>query len=87
MSRSYRHGFQCAGDKDFKKIFNRKLRRSQIKNTDNLPQYSDYKKMNCPWEIADYRGSISWEEFKNWYWIREMPEDEAWAEFQKYRSK
>lgn len=85
MSRSYKKGFQCAGDKEFKKIYNRKLRRSQIDN-ELLPQGGSFKKMNQPWEISDYKGSITWEEYRDLY--PDITENELWAHYCKlYRSK
>lgn len=74
MSRSYRKGFQCAGDKDLKKLFNRKLRRTQLKETEDLPIGNAYKKMNESWDIADYRWEI-------------VEEDYEWADYQRMRSK
>jgi hypothetical protein len=54
MSHSYRHNyvFKTAGDKSMKKIFNRRLRRSQ--KCDNIPDGNAYRKYNNPWDIADY---------------------------------
>lgn len=54
MSRSYRHHyiFKTAGDKSFKKIFNRRLRRSS--KCENIPDGNAYRKYNNSWEIADY---------------------------------
>lgn len=74
MSRSYRKGVQCAGDKDLKKLFNRKLRRTQLKETEDLPIGNAYKKMNESWDIADYRWEI-------------VEEDYEWADYQRMRSK
>ena len=53
MSRSYRHHyvFKTAGDKSMKKIFNRRLRRSQ--RCRNIPNGNAYKKYNNSWDIAD----------------------------------
>lgn len=74
MSRSYKKGFQCAGDKSFKKIFNRRLRRSQ--KCQDIPSGSAYKKYNCSYDIADDRGSVSWESFKSWPGV--YNEEEGW---------
>ena len=54
MSRSYRHHyiFKTAGDKSMKKLFNRRLRRSQ--RCSNIPNGNAYKKYNESWEIADF---------------------------------
>lgn len=54
MSRSYRHNyvFKTAGDKSMKKIFNRRLRRSQ--HCANIPNGNAYKRYNDSWKIADY---------------------------------
>lgn len=54
MSHSYRHHyvFKTAGDKSMKKIFNRRLRRSQ--RCCNIPNGNAYKKYNNSWYIADY---------------------------------
>lgn len=75
MSRSYRKGFQCAGDKEFKKLFNRKLRRVQLKKAEVLPIGNGYKKMNESWDIADYKDEIVKENYNDW------------ADFQRDRSK
>lgn len=67
MSRSYRKGFQGAGDKGWKKIFNRRIRHSE--KCQDIPSGSAYKKYNCSYEIADQRVACSFEEFKSWSWV------------------
>lgn len=67
MSKSYRKGMQCCGDKTFKKIFNRRLRRSQ--KCADIPNGAAYKRYNNSWNIADYRGLTTWEDFKTWSWV------------------
>ena len=64
MSRSYKKGFQGYGDKKMKKIFNRRLRRSQ--KCKDIPNGSAYKKFNCSWKICEDRGFVTWENFKTW---------------------
>lgn len=73
MSRSYRKGIQCCGDKVFKKIFNRRLRRSQ--KCEDIPSGSAYKKFNQTWLIADDRFSVTWEDFKTWPWVYNKKKD------------
>lgn len=89
MSRSYRKGFQYAGDKEFKKIYNSKLRRTNaLDSIDERP--SSYKKLNCPWNISDCRIEIpqTYEEFcSSWSWVQKLSEEERKAEWNKYRSK
>jgi len=68
MSRSYREGFQGAGDKTWKKIFNRRIRRSEKCN--DIPSGAAYKKYNASYAIADYRMSCTWDEFKSWSWVQ-----------------
>ena len=52
MSRSRKKHplIKCAGDKGFKKIFNRKFRR---KKDLNFPSGNAYRKANESWEISD----------------------------------
>lgn len=88
MSRSFKkHCWEkCAGDPSFKKIFNRKLRRTT--KLDEIPNGKAYKKMNESWEIWDYRCETSWEEFKHWWQSENMTEEEKWAEWKRlYGSK
>lgn len=83
MSRSYRHSpwMKCAGDTEYKKIFNRKLRRCD--DCQDIPDGNAYKKMNNSWDIADYRFNCSWEVFRDWYWTEGMSEEEAKAEWKR----
>lgn len=55
MSRSYRKNpiIKDPDSRGSKRIFNRRLRRSQIEN-DLLPQNSNYRKMNESWDIHDF---------------------------------
>lgn len=52
-----------------KKLFSRRVRRA-YKNKD-LGNYSYYKKLNCPWDIADFHFHASWEDFQNWGWVKD----------------
>ena len=67
MSRSYKKYpiLKYAGNKDYKKRFNRKLRRTT--NIEDIPDGNAYKKMNESWEINDIIDRCSWEEYKKWY--------------------
>lgn len=55
MSRSRKKypWIQGGGDKDYKKIFNKKIRRAPL----DYPSGMSYKKEHgcCSWEICDYR--------------------------------
>lgn len=49
MSRSYKKAIdKCAGDKSFKHVFNRSLRRQE-----ELPNGKAYRKFNCTYDIYD----------------------------------
>lgn len=75
MSRSKKKNniYKTAGDTEYKKIYNRSIRRnlkqelraSDDPDTVQLPQGKSYKKMNCSWNIADYIARYSWEDCKN----------------------
>lgn len=72
MSRSRKKHplIQCAGDKEFKKIFNRRFRRN--KDLD-FPSGNAYRKTNESWDICDYlagyftHSEIPDENRKYWY--------------------
>lgn len=84
MSRSYRKGMQCCCTKDFKKIYNRRLRRTDIlDDIDNCP--ASYRRLNEPWEIADYR--CGFDDMDSWGWMQELTEEERIKAKNKYRSK
>lgn len=82
MSRSYRHGFQCAGDKGYKKIFNRKIRRN---NKQELFQMGEYKKVNNSWDIADYKIPLDWDTYSDWN--DDVIDEERWARYKRDISK
>ena len=89
MSRSYKkHPWvKCAGDPSMKKLFNRRIRRSNKALYTDMPNGNAYKKTNCSWDIADYRCYCSWEEFREWNWVREKyfdSEEEARAHWKKH---
>lgn len=65
MSRSYRKPVcKLDNDTEFKKIFNRKIRRKQI----TLHSKGDFKKINCTWDICDFNAGEVKEDFiEEWY--------------------
>lgn len=89
MSHSYRHSnyIKCCGDRSYKKIFNRRLRRSsKYSNPDFIPTGNVYKKLNKSYDLADYRFDSSWEEFRKWN--QDEPEEETFARWKRlYKSK
>lgn len=93
MSRSYKKHkwFKCAGDTSWKKIYNRRIRRGNKQKYTDIPNGNAYKKINNPWNIADYRFDGSWESFKEWNWVREQyfdNEEEAYNHWKRcYGSK
>lgn len=53
MSRSYKKTAWLSWtkkDSDYKRIYNKRIRRIPI---DSLVNYGGYKKYNCPWNIQD----------------------------------
>lgn len=78
MSRSYKKHpiIKYAGCKDYKKIYNRKLRRTT--NIDDIPNGNAYKKMNESWNINDITSWCSWEACKRWESIENTPEEYRW---------
>ena len=88
MSRSYKkHPYmQCAGNKSYKKIYNRKYRR-QHKNDYDLPQNKKYKRENESWEICDILcGWHNIDEYKKFCKHEDLTEEEL-AEWKRWRSK
>lgn len=83
MSRSRKkHFYFKVGDNSWKKIYNRKLRRTM--SNEDLPQYGRYRKKNNSYDIIDYRSDCSWKEFKKWGWNWQerrpfKDEQERWA--------
>jgi hypothetical protein len=72
-----KHPHVKVGDKEYKKIFNRRLRR--IKDDDmyyDFPDGNAYKKANQPWDIVDYSCSSDWDDFKSWYGYDKFENDE-----------
>lgn len=90
MSRSYRHSnyVKCCGDKSYKKVFNRRLRRSsKYSSPDSIPAGNAYRKLNESYDIVDYRFDSSWEEFRKWNTV-DGSEEEAYAKWKRtYKSK
>jgi hypothetical protein len=88
MSRSYqKHPHGKVGDKGYKKIYNRKLRRQKDLE---LPSGSAYKKVNSSYDICDYNCDTSIDSFFSWPWIENKfdNEEEAMAYWKaKYGSK
>ena len=86
MSRSYRKNLVfgwVTRDKDAKKRFNRKIRRTT--DFDDIPSGMSYKKFNESWEIDDGKWRVSYEDFKNWHYVNnKMSEEEAKAYFKKH---
>ena len=64
MSRSYKKHpyFLMIGDKSFKKIYNRRIRRAHL--ADDVNSGGSYKKLNDSWDICDCKCYYPWEEFK-----------------------
>lgn len=85
MSRSYKkHAYIPVGDKSWKKIYNRKLRRTNKYNYDIPNNIGLYKRENNSWNIVDlYCGFYDEAEYKTFCdeW-NEKPND-----WYKYRSK
>jgi len=56
MSRSYKHSpvCCCAKTHGMKKIFNSNIRKKKY-----IGNFSYYKKLNCSWDICDYRSYYS----------------------------
>lgn len=97
MSRSRKRNpiLKYAGDTEYKKLFNRNIRRrldNQISFSDEdelqLPQGKSYKKMNCSWDIADVCDRWTFEEFKEYYKNEELTDEDIYRLWGKYfRSK
>ena len=91
MSRSYRKHpfFKCAGDTRNKKLFNRRIRRSN--KLKDIPNGGAYRKYNPTWDLYDFRMNCTWPKFREWNWVREKyydSEEEAFNHWKKYyRSK
>lgn len=88
MGKSYRkHKFiKCGGDTSYKKIFNRKIRRSKKDKFTDIPSGKAYRKVNCPWEIADYRcrGVDSWIIWQKEYSKYYSSEEKSYIAYQEY---
>lgn len=84
MSRSYKKHkwFKCENDSTWKKIFNRRLRRSN--KCKNIPQGSGYKKINCSDKICYYKIECSWANFKKRNFNYFKNEEEMYAYWKKY---
>ena len=75
MSRSRKHQplIKCAGDKSYKKIFNRRFRR---KKDLDFPSGNAYRRANESWDICDIvmgyfkHERIPDEDRKYWYWMK-----------------
>lgn len=66
MSRSYKKYPICKdnGCRDYKKIYNRRLRRSKKFGLEDIPNGNAYRKFNCPWNICDWKCTSTWQEFQ-----------------------
>lgn len=65
MSRSYKK--YPAGkviEKDVKKMFNRRIRRSNKNKYVDIPDGNAYRKCNPQWELCDERYYCTWDDFK-----------------------
>ena len=69
MSRSYRKPVcKLDNDTEFKKIYNRKIRRKHI----TLHTRGEYRKLNCNWDICDFTtGVLDDKTIQDWYGGRE----------------
>lgn len=68
MSRSFKKhpvGHYIKKDTTYKKIFNRKLRRTNLLDTLSPHNKSGYKKLNESYNIDDYSGYVSWKEWRD----------------------
>lgn len=86
MSRSYKkHPYYKIGDPSFKKIFNRRLRRSS--KIQDIPSGKAYRKYNDIYSLCDWKVDCSWEEFREWNWVRTKyfdSEEKAYAYWKKH---
>lgn len=68
MSRSYKHEPTCGGKNKFcKNQANRRVRRNKM---DLELSKGGYKKVYCSWEICDFFGRCTWEEYWENEWER-----------------
>lgn len=72
MSRSFKHNPYAGDKKSNKDIANRTVRR-YLNNLKDLSNGSSYKKLYEQWNICDYGGVCTYEEYKHYYWFN--PED------------
>lgn len=86
MSRSYKKHpiIKYAGCKDYKKLYNRRLRRSNKIGLEDIPNGNAYKKMNESWNINDIVDGCTWPEYKimSDEWDRHY-ENTGWSIFNK----
>ena len=83
MSRSYKHTPRCGDQKGAhaKRLANRKVRRKKL--SEDIPQYSGFKKLYERWNICDYEEvGVSYEaycsqRYRSWFswqrWYRSEP--------------
>ena len=97
MSRSYKHTPRCGDQKGShaKRQANRVVRRRKL--SEDIPQYSGYKKLYERWDICDYeevgvsftaycsQRYRSWFSWQSWYSLDPLPEpQELRREYEKY---
>ena len=72
MSRSYKKypkAHYIKRDSSYKKIYNRRLRRTHVLDTISPHSKAGYKKLNDSYEIDDWACYVSWEE----WWSKGKP--------------
>ena len=75
MSRSFKHTPYTGEKKSGKQFANRKVRR-HLNNLKDLDKGCSYKKLYEQWNICDYSGICTYEEYKQSYWFN--PEDKRY---------
>ena len=87
MSRSYKKHkiIKGGGYVPYKKIFNRRLRRSKASKFADIPKGSSYKKLNESWCIADWKFLNftwkSWQKFHHDFYSSEEESREAYLKY------
>ena len=97
MSRSYKHTPRCGDQKgtQSKRLANRKVRRKKL--SEDIPQYSGFKKLYERWDICDYeevgvsfeaycaQRYRSWFSWQRWYRSESFPGlGDLRKEYEKY---
>ena len=87
MSRSYKHEPICGGKNKFcKNQANRRVRRNKM---DLELSKGGYTKVYCSWEICDYFGRCTWEEYwesewHDYFWWLNYNPNSRWAKEPNY---